>query len=85
MLSSHNASKNKSKIDVITREVMEVSELQLIETVLGVKQLNCDGGTWSKADFGQATSDESLTASLMQKSYAIEVLNRNIGVKIGKR
>ena len=74
---------NNIKRDIFIRAAMEHTEFQLLETVIGVKLLTDQEGTWSREDIQRALSDESLTAAMIQKEHVSQVLNRNVGQKIG--
>jgi hypothetical protein len=63
---------------------MESYKIALIECVLGVKSIAKTDHTWAKEDVAKALSPEALTAAVMQRYHAHQVLKRNINHRIGK-
>jgi hypothetical protein len=66
-----------------TKAVRNWFQQALEETIIGVKTLQ-KSREWSEADIAKATSEEALTAAVMQRYHVYNSVKRELGSKLGK-
>ncbi|MDE0411712.1 MAG: hypothetical protein OXI37_05815 [Gammaproteobacteria bacterium] len=68
---------------VVTDVVHQWFEQALIETVIGIQQLK-GSKEWSRGEVDIALSEESLSASVMQRYHVFNSCKRELGAKLGR-
>ena len=75
---------NKDAFTEVIKEVVHAwFEQALVETVMGVQALQ-NSREWSIEDIKRATSEEALTAAILQRYHVNNVIRRELGAKLGK-
>lgn len=67
---------------VVRDVVQEWFEQALVETVLGVQALH-GSQEWTVEHLGKASSEEALTAAVMQRYHVDVAVKRSLGSKLG--
>jgi hypothetical protein len=75
--------RGKAVNDIVTAAVRNWFQQALEETVIGIQALQ-KSREWSDADILKATSEEALTAAVMQRYHVYNSVKRELGSKLGK-
>ncbi|HEX8071646.1 MAG TPA: hypothetical protein VF546_16970 [Pyrinomonadaceae bacterium] len=69
--------------EIVTKAVRHWFQQALEETVIGIQALQ-KSKFWSPEDIAKATSEEALTAAVMQRYHVYNSIRRELGSKLGK-
>jgi hypothetical protein len=69
--------------EVVTKAVRHWFQQALEETVIGIQALQ-KSKQWTNEDIAKATSEEALTAAVMQRYHVYTSVKRELGSKLGK-
>ena len=69
--------------DIVTKAVRNWFQQALEETVIGIQALQ-KSKEWTEQDIFKATSEEALTAAVMQRYHVYNSVKRELGSKLGK-
>ena len=69
--------------EIVTKAVRNWFQQALEETVIGIQALQ-KSKEWTDEDILKATSEEALTAAVMQRYHVYNSVKRELGSKLGK-
>ncbi len=75
--------RGKAVNDIVTTAVRNWFQQALEETIIGIRALQ-KSREWSDEDILKATSEEALTAAVMQRYHVYNSVKRELGSKLGK-
>lgn len=80
---NHDLGRGTAVNDIVTTAVRNWFQQALEETVIGIQALQ-KSREWTDQDILKATSEEALTAAVMQRYHVYNSVKRELGSKLGK-